>query len=90
MGKLVKKAGRLVKKAVGLGTLGLVGDMPGHWGKDATAADKAAAALKEREATTPVMPDEEALQRAARRRLAGRAGRGGRASTFLSDPSEGL
>lgn len=90
MSKLFKKAGRLVKKAVGLGTLGLAGDMPGHWGKDATAADKAAEALKERERTTPVMPDEEAIRKAARKRVAGSLGRTGRASTFLSDPSEGL
>lgn len=91
MTKLVKKSTRLIKKAVGTGTLGIVGDMPGHReGKADKAARLKAESLAEREATTPVMPDEEALRRAARRRLAGSLGRTGRASTFLSDPSEGL
>lgn len=91
MGKLIKKTGKLIKKGVGLGTLGLVGDMPGHQGPSAAAraAAQAAADLAERN-STPVMPDEEALKRSARRRLAGSLGRSGRASTFLSDPSEGL
>ena len=88
MSKLFKKAGKLVKRAVGIGTLGLIGDMNGK--KNLSAADKAAAALKEREAPTPVMPDEEAIRKAARKRVAGSLGRTGRASTFLSDPSEGL
>lgn len=88
MGKLIKKTGKLIKKGVGIGTLGLVGDMPHK--KGPSAAEQAAAALAERTASTPVMPDEEALKRSARRRLAGSLGRSGRASTFLSDPSEGL
>lgn len=86
MGKLVKKAGRIIKKGVGLGTLGLVGDMPGP----PSAADQAAADLAERTASTAVMPDDDSIKRAARRRLAKSLGRTGRASTFLSDPSEGL
>lgn len=91
MTKLVKKSTRLIKKAVGTGTLGLVGDMPGHReGKANKAARLAQEAMADRDANTPVMPDEESLKRAARRRLAGSLGRTGRASTFLSDPSEGL
>lgn len=90
MGKLVKKAGRIIKKGVGLGTLGLVGDMPGHTGRSPSAAEQAAADLAERTASTAVMPDDDSIKRAARRRLAKSLGRTGRASTFLSDPSEGL
>lgn len=85
MSKLFKKAGKLIKRTVAGSLLGL-----GGGGKKMSAADKAAADLKEREATTPVMPDEEAIRKAARKRVAGSLGRTGRASTFLSDPSEGL
>ncbi|MGE4077394.1 MAG: hypothetical protein AB7F22_17700 [Reyranella sp.] len=75
MGKLLKKTVKKSLRIVGIGGK-----------KKAAPLDP----LAEREATTPVMPDDEALKRAARRRLAGSVGRSGRASTFLSDPSEGL
>ena len=93
MGGVFKKVGRLAKSAVkgfvGTATLGAVGHSvftKGGQSAEAAARD----ALAAREQNTPVMPDEEAIKRAARKRLAGQASRGGRASTFLSDPSEGL
>ena len=86
MGKIFKKVNRLARKITPL----YGGDNGRPKEKAAQAAAEAAAALAERTATTPVMPDEESLKRAARRRLAGSLGRTGRASTFLSDPSEGL
>ena len=86
MGNIFKKLNRLGKKITPI----YGGDNGRPKEKARKATEAAAAALAEREATTPVMPDEESLKRAARRRLAGSLGRTGRASTFLSDPSEGL